>query len=128
MRKSAVALIYHKESNKFPTEVILGVSRKHDHNDFGLVGGKCEEGESFEECVRREVKEETGLTVTSCKEVFELILNHNGSEILGKTFLCEVEGKIYTDEPHVVKWVGWDDLFNGSFGAYNKALYNRLNN
>lgn len=29
------------------------------------VGGKCEEGESPEECLIREVKEETGLTLTS---------------------------------------------------------------
>ena len=29
------------------------------------IGGKCEEGESPEECLLREVKEETGLTLTS---------------------------------------------------------------
>ena len=29
------------------------------------IGGKCEEGESPEECILREAKEETGLTLTS---------------------------------------------------------------
>lgn len=127
MRKSAVALIYHKESDSFLTDVILGVSRKYDHNNMGLVGGKVEEGESFEECVRREVKEETGLTVTSCKEIFERNCIYKDEDMVGKTFLCEVEGEIHTDEPHVVKWVGWTDLFEGSFGEYNKALFNHLN-
>lgn len=112
----------------FPIDIILGVSRKYDHENMGLPGGKCEEGETFEECVRREVKEETGLIVTSCREIFELTLPHNGNLILGKTFLCEVEGEIHTDEPHVVKWVTWDTLFKGSFGEYNKALFNHLYN
>jgi 8-oxo-dGTP pyrophosphatase MutT (NUDIX family) len=119
-------LIFHKDSIDFPIDIILGVSRKHNHEDFGLAGGKCEEGETFEECVRREVKEETGLTVTSCREIFELTLPHNGNQIHGKTFICEVEGEIHTDEPHVVKWVTWDTLFKGSFGEYNKALFNHL--
>jgi mutator protein MutT len=127
IKKSAVALIYHKDNNFFPIDIILGVSRKYDHNDMGLPGGKCEEGETFEECVRREVKEETGLIVTTCREVFELTLPHNGNLILGKTFLCEVDGEIHTDEPHIVNWVTWDKLFEGSFGEYNKALFNHIN-
>jgi 8-oxo-dGTP pyrophosphatase MutT (NUDIX family) len=125
-KNSAVALIFHKENVFFPIDIMLGVSRKYDHENFGLPGGKCEEGETFEECVRREVKEETGLIVTKCREIFELTLPHNGNLILGKTFLCEVEGEIHTDEPHVVKWVTWDTLFNGSFGQYNKELFNHL--
>ena len=41
---------------------VLSVSRKHDHNDFGLVGGKVDEGETPLEAVIRETREETGLT------------------------------------------------------------------
>jgi len=128
MKNSVVALIFHKDHMENPIDIILGVSRKNDHNDFGLVGGSVEENETFEEAIIREVKEETGLIVTSCREIFELTLPHNGNLILGKTFLCEVEGEIHTEEPHVVKWVTWDTLFKGSFGEYNKALFNHLYN
>lgn len=42
------------------------VKKKHDlnHDKWIGVGGKCEEGESPEDCVLRETREETGLTLT----------------------------------------------------------------
>lgn len=42
------------------------VKKEHDasHNKWIGVGGKCEKDESPDECVVREVKEETGLEVT----------------------------------------------------------------
>ncbi len=43
------------------------VKKKRDENQGKWigVGGKCEEGESPEDCLLREVQEETGLTLTS---------------------------------------------------------------
>lgn len=41
----------------------LMTSRKDNRNDFGLIGGKAEGDESPFECLKREVKEETGLEV-----------------------------------------------------------------
>ena len=63
MKNSVVALIFHKDHMENPIDIILGVSRKNDHNDFGLVGGSVEENETFEEAIIREVKEETGLDI-----------------------------------------------------------------
>ena len=42
------------------------VKKKNDLNQDKWIGigGKCEEGESPEECLLREAKEETGLTLT----------------------------------------------------------------
>lgn len=44
---------------------VLAVSRKHDHNDFGLIGGKVDEGENVVEAAIRETKEETGLDISN---------------------------------------------------------------
>lgn len=107
-------------------KLILGVSRKYDKNDFGLPGGRVENGETFEECVVREVKEETGLDVFVVKQLFSRL--DNG--FIGNTYLClPVMGssiEFNVTEAGAVKWLEWEELFKGSFGEYNKELYNHL--
>ena len=43
------------------------VKKKNDinHDKWIGIGGKCEEGESPEDCILRETREETGLTLTA---------------------------------------------------------------
>jgi ADP-ribose pyrophosphatase YjhB (NUDIX family) len=56
--KAAVIVI--QKDNKF-----LAVSRKKQPELFGLVGGKVNAGETPEQAIIREVKEETGLVLNS---------------------------------------------------------------
>lgn len=114
---AVVALIYCGDK-------ILGVSRKDNPKDFGLIGGKIEEGEDRMEALHREIMEETGLRIVKCEYIFHR--EDNGYE--SYTYLCEVEGEIKTTETGIVKEVTWEDLFNGSFGKYNRQLYNHLQN
>lgn len=46
-------------------EILLVQSRSFRTNHYGLVAGFLETGESLEQCVEREIKEETGLTVSN---------------------------------------------------------------
>lgn len=53
VRRVKVLLINDKN------EILLGYS----HNDYQLIGGHVEEGETFDETVQREVMEETGINL-----------------------------------------------------------------
>ncbi len=118
--KEAVQVILLNEKGE-----VLGVSRKDNHNDMGLCGGKREINDlTLEACGIRETKEETGL------DVYDLELIHGGEEWYGcfqYTYIAKYKGDIQTDEPHVVKWCSWDELIAGTFGEYNQMIYNKLN-
>jgi 8-oxo-dGTP pyrophosphatase MutT (NUDIX family) len=105
-------------------EVCL-VSRKKDHTDFGLVGGKLDEGETFEEAAIREAKEETGLDVKNLVMIFAM---HRKS-CMGQTFLAEYSGEINYDqekEPHIVKWGTMQEAVDGTFGYWNTLVRESL--
>jgi len=107
-----------------PEGLVLGVSRKDNHNDFGIIGGKCEIEDLFNPITtaKRETKEETGLDITDLKLVFAMHRNGN----MGYTYLAEYSGEINYEEKHIVKWVPFEILLNGSYGKYNKMVSESL--
>ncbi len=118
----AVAALIRNPSD---SNLFLGVSRKDNHSDFGLVGGKLEEGEKPIEGLIREVKEETNLDVSEHKFVYSKMI---GSDKIVLYYECSVKDttKLTSMENAVVKWVTRQDLEQGSFGEYNKSLFRVL--
>ena len=108
-----------------PEGLVLGVSRKDDHTDFGLIGGKMEDidGGDPMKTAERECIEETGLTPYDLELVFA---TYKQDGYLCYTYLAKYKGEILHDEPHVVKWVGFNTLMHGSFGEYNEFVYDSL--
>lgn len=107
---------------------IVCVSRKNDHTDFGLVGGKIENNETHIEAVIRETREETGIILEKdmLKKVYEDF--RYGRKQITYIYLEKLDNdtKFIYDEKHLVKWGSWKDVKNGSFGEYNTNLHNLL--
>ena len=117
---AATALIY---KNVILDGKVLGVSRKTDPNDFGLPGGKVDEGETLYDAMVREVKEETGLTVLKAKPLFF----REDTDFVAVVYLVEqYYGEISTDEAGAVKWIDFEVLKQGSFGNYNTMLEQQI--
>jgi|688.fasta_scaffold1861254_1 8-oxo-dGTP diphosphatase len=117
---AATALIY---KNVILGGKVLGVSRKTDPNDFGLPGGKVDEGETLYDAMVREVKEETGLTVLKAKPLFF----REDTDFVAVVYLVEeYYGEIKTEEAGAVKWIDFEVLKQGSFGDYNTMLEQQI--
>lgn len=122
MNKTAHCLIFNEKGE------ILCVSRKNDHNDFGIAGGKFEYGvdKTILDTAIRETFEETGIRVLD--EDPQLLLAIHKNSFMSYTFLIkDWVGEFNYSEPHVVKWGTWQDLIKGSFGKYNKLLMESYN-
>ena len=67
MKLATLCYVIDKEKNK--TLMLHRVKKENDYHEgkWNGLGGKLEQGESPEDCVIREIKEEAGLTIKSPK-------------------------------------------------------------
>lgn len=101
---------------------VLAVSRKDNHHDFGLPGGKMEDSDKdIVETAIRELKEETGIRVL--REDLELIYASHHDGMMSMTFLAKsYSGIIKHNEPHIADWIEPYHIEIGSFGKYNTQV------
>jgi 8-oxo-dGTP pyrophosphatase MutT (NUDIX family) len=96
---------------------ILGVSRKDNSEDFGLIGGSLEEGETPEQCIIRESLEEADVDILDLKLIYE------GNDSID-SYCYVFTGKCLNQPSQqegegILKWCTWDELIEGSFGKFN---------
>lgn len=112
MRSPLTTLCYVEKDGQYL--MLHRVSKKNDVNKDKWIGigGHFEEGESPEECLLREAKEETGLTLTSWQ--FRGIVTFH-AEGWPTEYMClytadGFEGELTSCEEGILEWVPKDAL------------------
>ncbi len=113
MRPTIGISVFVKKEGK----VLLGLRRSETHGDgeWSLPGGHLEQGESFEECCRREVLEETGLSITNIKKAdfTNDLFPESGLHYVTLYFSADYAGGNLTNrEPH--KCERWEWFSSGA--------------
>lgn len=109
----------------------LLITQRHQHSHLGglweFPGGKREAGETYEQCLIREIREELGVEI-SVGELFEEI-SHDYPEksVRLKFFIC----KLISGEPQpldcaAVKWITAAELDAHKFPAADQQLLENL--
>ena len=109
----------------------LLLTQRHPGDHLGglweFPGGKREPGETFEQCLTRELREELGVEV-SVGALFESVTHAYGDKTVHlKFFLCQLS----TGEPQpldcaALKWVRREELAAHAFPAADAQLLSRL--
>lgn len=100
-------LCYIEKDNSYL--MLHRVSKKNDVNkDKWIgVGGHFESGESPEDCLLREVKEETGLTLTSYRfrGILTFLFNENEAEYICLYTADGFEGEMKSCDEGTLEWI-----------------------
>ncbi len=116
------ATIYNTKTNK-----VLLLQRNDGNNTWEIPGGKRENNEDIVDALKREVKEETGLTINDYKLVYVSPIFENHPVLkpfLNIGYLCFVDNSdVVISEEHLdYKWVSVEELIN----HLDKDIYNDL--
>lgn len=111
---------------------ILSISRGSDTSQWGLPGGKVEDGEDLKAAIVREMYEETGYVIANPEPVYTAFVPGEDNFIC-TTFIGNVVAQAsdaLRSEPYEgeVAWKGREMLLRQSpFAVYNEALFVHLN-
>lgn len=107
--------------------LVLGAARKDLHpTNWGLPGGKLDDGEDAIDAAIRETFEETGVSVVL--DPVPLYWGPDTSSSGDLRYCVTYLATAYTGDPRQQEgegqaaWVQWQDLLDGVFGGYNSAL------
>ena len=76
-------------------------------------GGKVNEGETEEECIIREIREELSIDIVICKRMAEVAYDYGKKQILLIPFVCDTLDELPLLSEHIAfKWIPRKELLN----------------
>jgi mutator protein MutT len=111
----------------------LLITQRHAKSHLGglweFPGGKREPGESFEQCLVREIREELGLEISAGKLFEEIRHDYPEKSVRLKFFICELlSGEPQPLDCAAVKWIKKTELTAHEFPAADAQLLKKLKN
>ena len=106
---------------------LLACQRKADSDhplEWEFPGGKVERGETFHECIIREIKEELAMTVSVKESLEPVVFDYGFKRIRLIPFWCVIEKGIPVAIEHEsVKWQPIDDFGKLKWSAADYQLF-----
>jgi len=109
----------------------LLITQRHAGSHLGgmweFPGGKREEGETFEQCLVREIREELGVEIAVGKLFEEIRHDYAEKSVHLKFFICELlAGEPQALDCAAVKWIERSELSAQAFPAADARLLEKL--
>lgn len=107
------------------------IAQRNADDTFGsfweFPGGKKNSGESFEDCVVRETKEELGVNICVDRKLMEIRRKYNEKIIWLNFYLCSfISGEPKPIDCQNVRWTDVEELKNFSFPPANDTVIRKL--
>lgn len=121
-------LCYIEQDNKY---LMLHRIKKEQDPNAGKwigVGGKFEPNESPDECLLREVKEETGLTLThwNCRGIVTFVSDEWPTEYMHLFTADQFEGTLTDCNEGELRWIEKSDIMHLNLWAGDRIFLNLL--
>ena len=103
---------------------------KHLSGFWEFPGGKLEDGESDQSCLRREIKEEMSIDIKVTKHFMNNEHSYGEKQILLKSYICEREAnqEFYLTDHDMIEWVEKKDLLNYKIAPADVPIVKALMN
>ena len=123
--KVTCAIIFHNEKL-----LVVQNSSDSDHPfQWEFPGGKINIGETYEDCIKREIIEELEIEIEIYQKLNSVEFDYGFKQIVLIPFLCSIKnGEIKLNEHNAFKWINVNELGEIDFSDADKKLIQQKQN